>query len=323
MSPDLTLLAPVNPPAPDATFARDADGFILATPEGTLTPEGAIVIAGAPSKRPPLRPATAAPDAVPAENLLAAPEGVIVIAGRPSKVPPLRPRDAALPEEATAADPVTAGGVALAGLRPSVRPEGLAPEQTETVVAAADPALAGNRPKLRPAGLAPAAPVEPETPDITDVVAAIARAAPVSPYVSPTARAVQISRRPDTRPRNFSRVVARATDLANQQAARAATAATAPTTSVAATAARPTGNTPGGVARAATLQSAIRLRDINLIGVYGRPNDRRALVRLGNGRYVKVEVGSTLDGGRVTAIGDNALNYTKRGKTYALQLPTG
>ncbi len=71
------------------------------------------------------------------------------------------------------------------------------------------------------------------------------------------------------------------------------------------------------------MNNAIRLRDVNLIGVYGSPNNRRALVRLRNGNYVKVEIGSSLDGGRVTAIGDSALNYVKRGKTIALELPTG
>jgi len=71
------------------------------------------------------------------------------------------------------------------------------------------------------------------------------------------------------------------------------------------------------------VSNAIRLRDMNLIGVYGRPGDRRALIRLSNGRFVKVEVGSSLDGGRVTAIGDSALNFVKRGQTYALQLPAG
>jgi hypothetical protein len=80
---------------------------------------------------------------------------------------------------------------------------------------------------------------------------------------------------------------------------------------------------PGGVARAATQDNAIRLRDINLIGVYGQSNARRALVRLGNGQYVRVQVGSELDGGQVTAIGENALNYVKRGTTYALQIPSG
>ena len=209
------------------------------------------------------------------------------------------------------------------------RPDGLAPVDT-VIASAADPAHAGKRPKPRPEGLAPALAAEPEpelpqAADITAVVAAIALAAPTSPYVAPTARAVAASRRPDPRPRNFARVVARATDLANQQAARAAPTATAnaPSTSVSNAVARSSGSVPGGVAQAATIEGAIKLRNVNLIGVYGRPNDRRALIRLGNGRYVKVEIGSSLDGGRVTAIGDNALNYVKRGKTYALQLPTG
>lgn len=336
MSPDLTLPAPINPPAKGTSFPRDENGFILATPEGTVTPQGAIVYAGAPSQRPPLRPTFAVPTTP--ETARDAADGVIVISGPPSIVPPLRPANATLPDAPEAA---TAGGVTLAGLRPAVRPDDLAPVATaeDAIASVADPALAGVRPKPRPAGLAPvtASAPEPEpaasaSPDITAVVAAIAQSATVSPYVTPTARAVEASRRPDTRPRNFNRVVARATDLATQQAVRAATpavaapatpAAAAPSTAVSNAAARPSGAVPGGVAQAATLEGAIKLRDINLIGVYGRPNDRRALVRLGNGRYVKVEIGSSLDGGQVTAIGDNALNYVKRGKTYALQLPTG
>ncbi|MEC9251008.1 MAG: HAD hydrolase-like protein, partial [Pseudomonadota bacterium] len=53
-----------------------------------------------------------------------------------------------------------------------------------------------------------------------------------------------------------------------------------------------------------TLRNAINLNRINLIGVYGQPSDRRALVRLSNGRYRKVKVGDRIDGGRVLAIGD-------------------
>jgi len=326
MSPDLALLSPVNPPAAGTTYARNADGFILATPEGTQTPTGAMVFAGKPPKEPPARPAAAGSVAITPPVSSDVPEGVVLIAGRPSKVPPLRPANAAIPETAAPADEA-ADDPALAGSRPAVRPEDLAPAE-EAIAFAADPALAGFRPRVRPAGLAPPqAPEEPEpvappTPDITDVVAAIAEAAPASPYVTPTARAVKASRRPDPRPRNFSRVVARATQAAAQQDARAAAAAPA-ATSVSNATAQPSGAVPGGVARAATLEGAIRLRDVNLIGVYGQPNNRRALVRLGNGRYVKVEIGSSLDGGQVTAIGDNALNYVKRGKTYALQLPSG
>lgn len=320
MAPDLALIAPSNPPAAGTDFERDANGFVLATPEGTLTPYGAVVFAGPPPKRPPLRPAAAVPvDLMTADILPDSPEGVIAIAGRPSKVPPLRPADAALPDEPADAAEV----VGTSTIRPNLRPEGLAPPQpAETQIAFADPALAGERPKMRPAGLAPPPAPEPPTPDITDVVAAIARAAPVSPYVAPTARAVQVSRRPDTRPRNFARVVSRAIDQANKQAARQQAAAQ-PAAAVSNAPAQSSGSVPGGVANAATLQNAIKLRDVNLIGVYGQPSNRRALVRLGNGRYVKVEVGSSLDGGRVTAIGDSALNYVKRGKTYLLQLPTG
>ena len=65
------------------------------------------------------------------------------------------------------------------------------------------------------------------------------------------------------------------------------------------------------------------VREINLIGVYGTPSNRRALVRLENGRYVRVTVGDTLDGGQVRAISDNALNYVRRGRTITLEIPGG
>lgn len=77
------------------------------------------------------------------------------------------------------------------------------------------------------------------------------------------------------------------------------------------------------VARAATEENAINLRRINLIGVYGQPSSRSALVRLSNGRYVKVSVGDRLDGGRVAAIGESQLRYVKGGRNMTLQMPRG
>ena len=77
------------------------------------------------------------------------------------------------------------------------------------------------------------------------------------------------------------------------------------------------------VARQATEQNAINLGKVNLIGVYGSPSDRRALVRLKSGRYVKVEVGDRVDGGRVAAIGDTELRYVKGGRNITLKLPKG
>ena len=77
---------------------------------------------------------------------------------------------------------------------------------------------------------------------------------------------------------------------------------------------------PGGVASAATTENAINLRDINLLGVSGSPGNRIALIRMGNGSILRVKVGDRLDGGQVTAIGEHSLNYTKRGRSYTLEV---
>lgn len=362
IAPDAVIAAPVSPPGPDVVFNRDSRGNILATTAGTLTPQGVIVIAGAPDVRPVLRPGTprvpAAPispvarpadlvpepapdaDAAAATSGTAAPvpgtDTPAFVAGPPPLRPVVRPSDAAAltvtgPAESLAdATPVPP----YTGARPRVRPSGLvavsAPSDAAEAVIAA---YTGARPVLRPAALAPA-PIE-ETPepeptpepivaaDINAVAAAIAAAAPTSSFRNRTALAVSVAPRPAPRPRNFTQVVARARQAAAPPPAAAAPTQTAATAATPAppTIVTPSGNVPGGVARAATMDNAINLRQMNLVGVYGKPNARRALVRLGNGRYVKVEVGSALDGGQVTAIGDNALNFVKRGKTYALVLP--
>jgi type IV pilus biogenesis protein PilP len=78
------------------------------------------------------------------------------------------------------------------------------------------------------------------------------------------------------------------------------------------------------VARTATMKNALNLGRVNLIGVYGSSSSRRALVRMGNGRYVKVSVGDRLDGGQVVAISDTRLVYQKGGRQFALDvLPLG
>ncbi|MFW5678135.1 MAG: hypothetical protein ACOCXK_00605, partial [Rhodosalinus sp.] len=77
------------------------------------------------------------------------------------------------------------------------------------------------------------------------------------------------------------------------------------------------------VARAATESNAINLRRLNLIGIYGDPSNRRALVRLSSGRYQKVEVGDRLDGGRINAIGEDQLRYVKNGRNMVLRMPRG
>ena len=441
ISGDALIATPIDPPAPDTTFNFGADGLIVATPQGNVTPDGILVIAGAPPLNPPTRPGTIAPEVTPQDQIAAvipdaatpltdAPEGVIVIAGRPAIEPPVRtgttppaptPQAAAL---ATGQAPLVAsdGLVVLAGspsILPPIRPGTVAPSaipaaviQTPTpniasdapegqnVIAGPPPILppvrpgtvapqnnadldavstdiaaalntgaaqtpdantrrpllrpanviqaaaavanapvrgaltasqaSDFRPRTRPAGLAPApaptpdpepapAPQDAAEPaptglQISPEIAAAVQAAEnrPNPIVNPTASAVPTSSRPDTRPRNMARIVARANQAQERAAAQVA--------SVAPRAVAPSGPTGGAVAQNATLDNAINLRDVNLIGIYGGSSDRRALVRLGNGRYVRVTVGDRLDGGRVTAISAGAVSYTKSGRALTLEV---
>ncbi|AGI70960.1 hypothetical protein OA238_c07410 [Octadecabacter arcticus 238] len=406
---DALIAAPIDPPPPSQTYDYNAEGLVVATPQGAITPDGILVIVGRPPLNPPTRPGTVAPVITPQDQLAAvipqdatpledAPEGVIVIAGRPAIQPPIRtgtiapvaaPRAAAL---ASGVVPLVAsdGLLVLTGSPPILPPvrAGTDPPQADVadlaqdiaaalttniaqsptadtlrplprpaavLVAAADivaaQAVAANtpvlgaltvaqatafRPRTRPAGLAPAqTPVPDPIPKVAQEVAVAppTAAAPTglqispeiaaavlaasnrpNPIVNPTALAVPVSSRPDLRPRNMARIVARANDARARAATQVATAAVAPQTVT------PSGPTGGSVAQAATLDNAINLSEINLIGIYGGSGDRRALVRMGNGRYVRVTVGDQLDGGRVTAISAEALNYSKRGRAITLRV---
>lgn len=459
---DALIAAPIDPPPPSQTFDYDANGLVVATPQGAITPDGILVIAGRPPLNPPTRTGTVAPLITPQDQLAAvisqdatpredAPEGVIVIAGRPAIEPPIRPATAA-PEAAeltSGAAPLLArdGLLVLAGsppILPPIRPGTISPStitapsvvaidpatpeidppetpppttspeglnvivgsppnlplvRSETVapqgnvenltqdiavalntrtaqvptadtlrplprpaavlataVAAAEiaaaqaaaQAAAANtpvlgaltvaqatafRPRTRPAGLAPVqTPVQTPDPEpisenaavqpaptglqISPEIAAAVLAANnrPNPIVNPTALAVPASSRPDPRPRNMARIVARANDARQRAATQVAAAAVAPRTVT------PSGPTGSSVAQAATLDNAINLREVNLIGIYGGSGDRRALVRMGNGRYVRVTVGDRLDGGSVTSISAEALNYTKRGRAITLRV---
>ncbi len=305
-SPDLVLPAQILPPQPGTVFERDERGFILASADGTVLPSGTVVYAGRPSVVPPARPGFVAPDTTdtttgdatdPTADPAAAETGSTTAAEQSFLAPgaedqiAFRPR--ARPEDLSEQiERDQNGGLTLAevaNVRPSARPEGLVPEGVSSTV----------------------------------VEAALAEATGIA---DATPQAVAISVRPDRRPQNFDQVVAAARARAAPAPAAASTVAPtaeeladeSDTTEVPIANANPT---PGGVAQAATDENVLTLRQINLIGVYGTTRSRSALVRLSNGRIVQVRVGDALDGGQVSAIGDNALNYVKRGRTYALQMP--
>lgn len=83
------------------------------------------------------------------------------------------------------------------------------------------------------------------------------------------------------------------------------------------------GPTAASVAREATQKNALDLSKISLIGLYGTPSSRRALVRMPNGRFFKLQVGDRIDGGQVTAIGESQMTYQKGNRPITLKLLKG
>ncbi|MBZ8118921.1 hypothetical protein KUD11_09695 [Roseovarius sp. LXJ103] len=342
---EMPVAAQFDPPPAGVLFEFDSRGFIRAVQDGIVSPEGIRLVAGRPALLPPegffdRLPAAPEPEATVTEAALTPADEAEPDATAPETA------QAEAPEVDPAAD-VTAdvtADPALAGLRPRARPEGLAPEdgaaaeietQTETAaLSETDAVLAALRPRARPAEIAAAASAVEAAPEQNASAATLrsddspatplidqdalnraltdaAQAAPVDPslFENPTAQAVSASLTPNTRPSDFASTVER---IQEQTAATPVPVAQVLTPSLPSRA---------SVAREATQKNAINLRKINLIGVYGSPNSRRALVRLGNGRYKKVQVGDRLDGGQVAAIGDSELRYVKRGRNLTLQMP--
>lgn len=303
---DVQLAAIASPPSFDLRRDASAGGLLTPTTEGVVAPGGYTLIAAGPPLKPP---------AVVLRGT--APEAIAAVAAAPSPLLGFRPKNRPL-GLAERAERNQLGGVTrveLAAFRPALRPRSIQDRAREAEEAAASAAASAAADlEARAAASAAAA-----------TAAAAAALAVPQPVVAPVAASVQNatalaiaqSRRPDTRPRNFARIVKRAerTALAPAETRVAAAATTAPR-SVA-----PSIPSKTSVARSATVKNAINLRQVNLIGVYGKPSSRRALIRLSNGRYQKVSVGDRLDGGRVAAIGNTELRYTKNGRNVVLKMP--
>jgi hypothetical protein len=317
---------------------------VVPTPEGILSPEGVLLIAGRPPLVPPPRS-----EAATAAALAAVPAPVEPTADNAATS---TLDDASLltateepAAEAAPADP------AMAGFRPRPRPEGLAPATDDDATLTTDDATAvvGLRPLARPTSVvtlaAASRPVEPA--DLGAQAASIAAQAEAELAAAAALEAqnpsiVAISRRPEARPRDLSRAVEAAVAAAvrapdpqpepEPEVVVAAAAAPAPAPELKpeeleevdepeTSKAAPKIPTKASVASQATFKNAINLSRINLIGTYGTDSKRSALVRQANGRYKKVKVGDKIDGGTVKAITATEVRYQKGGKLLTLTMP--
>ena len=301
------------------------------------------VTEGRPPVVPPARPAGIAPEPEPEPIVEVAPDpapeasppvaevldeselDIPVSEGRPAAVPPLRPEGLA-PEAEVQPDPAPEPETGIEP-QPDAAP---APEEVPAAEDGMDPDQAGLT-TPPPGGVVLSALRPAARPEQIIQAALTPEPEPVPGAADASSYAVAESLRPSARPSQFSAIVQRALRNAQPRGtaaiaalqtapAQTAPAATEPVQTARAAAAAPVIPTSASVAREATQSRAINLRQVNLIGVMGTSNNRRALVRLSNGRVVTVRVGESLDGGQVTAIGEDELRYNRRGRDVVLRI---
>jgi hypothetical protein len=361
VTPEATDLAAVSakgdplpnaqaPPPPFGTvYQFDTNGLIVPTPEGIITPEGVLLIAGKPPRLSEPRPASLAP---PADATATANETAFVsdpaLAGfrpkaRPAGLtpPPSEPAVEPTPGETTDTAPLDDAALPpvadsrLAGLRPLARPEAV----LAAGIAARAQSAAENSGSIWAMGQA--------------------QSAEAAAAAGNSRLAVSISRKPQPRPRDLSRAVEAAVaaairapepteesqeeQLASARPAQTPEPSPEPEAESGATTSVPRGRdreleiyeepelegsagrgtASASVAKQATFRNALALDKTALIGVYGTPSKRYAMVRSTSGQYKKVKVGDRIDGGKIQAITATEVRYQKGSRLVTLSLPKG
>ena len=188
------------------------------------------------------------------------------------------------PEPAALPPPVSANFDISAEDHPIARPDNLDVEiQSVALTDIPQDELVLFRPAMRP----PPAQVPPEIELFTN------------------AQSVAISLRPEMRPRGVEFVAL----------------APPPTVAKPSEVQAPTAASSMSVVQAATVKNVLNLREINLIGITGTKRNPNALVRLANGKVLKVKVGDRLNGGRVTDISAATLTYAISDRSITLNMP--
>jgi len=319
-----------------------------------LRPRPAAVATGNEPDPAPDRPAADRP----ATERVAAETGVVVIPGQPDVMPPERP-DSVAPlvdvfDRAPDVIPPLRGGATtrLAALSPAADPQAVPeagpdtdPLATET--ADAPPATARTQEAAEIAGAIAAAVAQGNAEELAPSPNAIRRMArpPARPgamvaeererlerlaAIAPSELALTRSDAPRARPASVVVPEVSAPAAPAVAAIRQPVPGTAVAPPAAAPAPAPTPKpqrsapqlpTSASVAKAATIDNALPMRQLVLVGVFGRSGNRHALVRLGNGRYVKVVTGDQVEGFQVAAIGANAIRMRRGGRDTVLEIP--
>jgi len=258
----------------------------VALPKPDFTPEGGQPVSW---PAPPVAGTTFELDGrglvIPAVDGTPNPNGVLVFAGPPPIQPVSRPATDVASSDGTGAG----SGLHLVQFHPKPRPGDLMERfERSRFAGLTRTELAQRRPAPRP----PSPQSDPE------VIAGL-------PEI-----ALARSALPPARPGNLSDLAATALSLGGGERTPARVRTIAPRIPVSAS-----------VARQATIEHAIDLRQLTLIGVYGSSGKWHALVRLRNGRVRRVEAGDRLDGGRVAAIESGVLRYIKGGNSITLRMP--
>jgi len=81
--------------------------------------------------------------------------------------------------------------------------------------------------------------------------------------------------------------------------------------------------TKKSIVKLATQKDAINKRKLNVLSIYSRGSEKRAIVLFPTGQTKLVKVGDRLDGGRVAAIGTTEIRYIKGGNNLVLKIPQG
>jgi hypothetical protein len=81
--------------------------------------------------------------------------------------------------------------------------------------------------------------------------------------------------------------------------------------------------TKNSIVKLATTKNVINQRKLNLLSIYSRGSEKRAIILFPTGQTKFVKVGDTLDGGRVAAIGTSEIRYLKGGNNLVLRIPGG